>query len=47
MKWIIVNINRMEMCITTNRENSERERGVFVEIIALSMGGEGFCIFWG
>ena len=45
MKWIIVNINRMEMCITTNRENSERERGVFVEIIALSMGGRDFVYF--
>lgn len=38
--WIIVNINRVEICITTDKENSEREReSVLIEIIALSMGG--------
>ena len=46
MKWIIVNINRVKMCITTNKENSERER-VFVEIIALSMGGGGILYILG
>ena len=46
MKWIIVNINRVEICITTNKENSEREREcVLIEIIALSMGGRDFVYF--
>ena len=42
--WIIVNINRVEICITTNKENSERERS-FCRNYSIVNGGRDFVYF--
>ena len=43
--WIIVNINRVEICITTDKENSERARVCAYRNYSIVNGGRDFVYF--